>query len=214
MLSELRFASLLAYAPRGTSEVSRKAQQFVRALKEERPIGVPPQSPSAYSARRLSEERPAELFEYLFDENPLLVPVPRSSLTVEGGIWPALNIASALVQHGIGASVLSCLERVKAVPKSAFAAAGSRPKPLDHYDSMQVTHMVTDRSTLCLVDDVVTKGATLLAAASRLQEAYPRARVTAFALVRTLGFVDDIDAILAPVTGTITFRGDDAVREP
>jgi len=60
----------------------------------------------------------------------------------------------------------------------------------------------------------VTKGATLLAAATRLQETYPQAKVTAFALVRTLGFVDDIDRIIEPIIGTITLRSDEALREP
>jgi hypothetical protein len=119
LLSELRFGSFLVYAPRGTNDISRRAQQFVRALKEERLIGVPPQSPSDYAARRLAEERPESLFDAIFADWPLLVPVPRSSLPVEGGIWPASNIASALVHHGIGASVLPCL------PKSAFAASGT-----------------------------------------------------------------------------------------
>jgi phosphoribosylpyrophosphate synthetase len=214
LLSEIRFGSFLVYAPRGTNEISRRAQQFVRALKEERLIGVPPQSPSNYAARRLAEEHPASLFDLLFADSPLLVPVPRSSLPVAGGIWPAYNIASALVQHGIGAAVLPCLERVQAVPKSAFAASGTRPKPIDHYASIQATKMVTDRRSLCLVDDVITKGATLLAAASRLQETYPQAIVTAFALVRTLGFVDDIEQIVAPAIGTVTLRSDEALREP
>ena len=66
MRSELRFGSFLVYAPRGTSEVSRKAQQFVRALKEERPIGVPRQSPSDYAARRLADELPASPLQELF----------------------------------------------------------------------------------------------------------------------------------------------------
>ncbi|HUP60896.1 MAG TPA: hypothetical protein VNA69_10805 [Thermoanaerobaculia bacterium] len=214
MLSEIRFGAFLVYAPRGTKEISRRAQQFVRALKEERLIGAPPQSPSDYAARRLADEHPASLFDDLFADSPLLVPVPRSSLPVQGGIWPAYNIAAALVQHGIGAAVLPCLERVKAVPKSAFAAFGTRPKPVDHYDSIQATKMVSDRLSLCLVDDVITKGATLLAAASRLQETYPQAKVTAFALVRTLGFVDDIEQIVEPAVGTVTLRGDEAFREP
>lgn len=214
MLSEIRFGSFLVYAPRGTNEISRRAQQFVRALKEERLIGAPPQSPSDYAARRLTEEHPAPLFDDLFTDAPLLVPVPRSSLPVEGGIWPASNIASALVRHGIGAAVLPCLERLKAVPKSAFAASGTRPKTIDHYQSIRVTKMVADRQSFCLVDDVITKGATLLAAATRLQEAYPHAKVTAFALVRTLGFVDDIDHIVEPTVGTVTLRGDEAFREP
>jgi hypothetical protein len=214
LLSKITFGSFLVYAPRGTSEVSNSAKQFVRALKEERFIGTPPQSPSKFAAHRFAERHPDRLIEEVFGSVPLLVPVPRSSLPVDGGIWPAYNIASALVANGIGAAVLPCLQRVKAVPKSAFAASGSRPKPLDHYDSIAATKMVADREELCLVDDVITKGATLLAAATRLRETYPRANIVAFALVRTLGFVDHIDRIVEPIVGTITLRGDDASREP
>ncbi len=214
MLSKIAFGSFLVYAPRGTSELSKKAKQFVRALKEERLIGIPPQSPSEYAARRLADEHAKGGLEELFHAAPILVPVPRSSRTVEGGIWPAYNIASALVAQGIGATVIPCLQRVRAVPKSAFAASGTRPKPLDHYESISARKLVADRDELCLVDDVITKGATVLAAASRLQEAYPHATIVAFALVRTLGFVDDIDRIVEPAVGTITLRGDEAAREP
>jgi len=214
LLSKIPFGSFLIYAPRGTSELSNKAKQFVRALKEERFIGVPPQSPSKYAARRLADERANGILEEIFGSAPLLVPVPRSSRTVEGGIWPAYNIASALVAQRIGATVIPCLERVRAIPKSAFAATGSRPKPIEHYESIVARKMVTDRKEFCLVDDVVTKGATLLAAASRLQEAYPDANIVAFALVRTLGFVQDIERIVEPAFGTIALRGDEASREP
>lgn len=214
MLSEVRFGSFLVYAPRGTSAVSLRAQQFVRALKEERPIGVPPQSPSDYAVRRLADELSTSLLRDLFRDAPLLVPVPRSSRSVEGGIWPALNIANALVRYGIGAALLPCLTRVNAVPKSAFAAAGTRPKPSEHYESIEGTRMVTDRPWLCLIDDVITKGATLLGAATRLQKTFPQANVSAFALVRTLGFVDDIEKIVEPAVGTVTLRGDEAFREP
>jgi predicted amidophosphoribosyltransferase len=214
LLSRITFGSFLVYAPRGTSELSNKAKQFVRALKEERFIGTPPQSPSQFAARRFAERHPNRIMEEVFGAAPLLVPVPRSSRPVDGGIWPAYNIASALVANGIGTAVLPCLQRVKAVPKSAFATLGTRPKPLDHYASIAAAKMVADREELCLVDDVITKGATLLAAASRLRETYPNANIVAFALVRTMGFVDDIDRMIEPAVGTITLRGDDAVRDP
>lgn len=164
--------------------------------------------------RRMADEHSNGILDGVFGTAPLLIPVPRSSLTVEGGIWPAYNIAAALVGHGIGATVVPCLQRVRAVPKSAFAASGARPKPIEHYESMTVTRMVVDRQELCLVDDVITKGATLLAAASRLHEAYPHARIVAFALVRTLGFVEDIERIIEPAIGTIGLRNDEAVRQP
>jgi hypothetical protein len=214
LLSEIAFGSFLVYAPRGTSETCGRAKHFVLALKEERPIGAPAESPSGFAARRLAEERPYDLFREIFDRAPLLVPVPRSSLRVDGGIWPALNIASALTRVGVGGGVLTALERIAPIAKSAFAARGSRPRPIDHYETIRATRLVTDRPELCLVDDVVTKGSTLIAAASRLQEVYPEARIVAFALIRTMGFVDDIDRIIEPTTGLITWSGDEADRNP
>lgn len=110
--------------------------------------------------------------------------------------------------------MLTALERIAPIAKSAFAARGSRPRPIDHYETIRATRLVTDRPELCLVDDVVTKGSTLIAAASRLQEVYPEARIVAFALIRTMGFVDDIDRIIEPTTGLITWSGDEADRNP
>lgn len=214
MLSKVTFGSFLVYAPRGTNEVSKRAKQFVRALKEERPIGIGGESPSEYAARRIAEEIGKGVLADFFVSTPNLIPVPRSSLTIDGGIWPSLNIASALVKHSIGARVLPCLERVKPVPKSAFSATGTRPKPHDHYESIAVKRMVVGNEPLCLVDDVITKGATILGAAARLAEAYPAAEIFAFSLVRTMGFVDNISEMIDAVIGTITLRGDDALREP
>lgn len=67
---------------------------------------------------------------------------------------------------------------------------------------------------ITVVDDFVTKGATLLAAASRVQEAFPEAEVRAFALVRTKGLVADIESIGEPCEGLITRVGDHVDRHP
>ena len=53
-----------------------------------------------------------------------------------------------------------------------------------HYDSLDVEPAADVCGDLVLIDDVVTKGRTLLAAAWRLQEAFPQARVRAFALLQ------------------------------
>ena len=65
-----------------------------------------------------------------------------------------------------------------------------------------------------LVDDVVTKGRTLLAAAARLHEAFPNADLRAFALVRTMGFLPQLERLLEPCEGIIRWAGGDARREP
>jgi hypothetical protein len=58
-----------------------------------------------------------------------------------------------------------------------------------------------------------TKGRTLLAAASRVREAFPCAQIRAFALVRTMGF-SGVQQLLDPCKGEIRWRGGDAHRNP
>ncbi len=106
------------------------------------------------------------------------------------------------------------LERVIAVPKSAFAAKGERTTPLRHYETMAVVRPLgASPRRITVVEDVVTKGAALLAAASLLQEAFPEAEVRAFALVRTL-YSEHFQAIVDPVVGRIVLHGDNSRREP
>ncbi len=67
---------------------------------------------------------------------------------------------------------------------------------------------------LVLIDDVVTKGRTLLAAAARVHEALPDADIRAFALLRTMGWVQGVDRLLDPCVGEIRWRAGDAYRNP
>jgi len=67
---------------------------------------------------------------------------------------------------------------------------------------------------LVLVDDVITKGRTILAAAIRLHEAFPNADIRAFALVRTKGLVSGVADALDPCQGIVRWAGGDARREP
>ena len=65
-----------------------------------------------------------------------------------------------------------------------------------------------------LIDDVVTKGRTLLAAATRLHEAFPGAQIRAFALLRTMGLIPGVQRLLDPCTGEIRWKAGDAHRSP
>jgi adenine/guanine phosphoribosyltransferase-like PRPP-binding protein len=65
-----------------------------------------------------------------------------------------------------------------------------------------------------LVDDFVSKGRTLLAAAATLQEALPEAEVRAFALARTLGYVPGLEHLVVPCEGEILWLDGDAWRTP
>jgi hypothetical protein len=80
---------------------------------------------------------------------------------------------------------------------------------------MSVSKPFGSPERITVVDDVVTKGATLLAAASLLAVAFPDAEIRAFALVRTMGLIPDVDRILDPVLGWIRrTAGSGADRDP
>ena len=63
------------------------------------------------------------------------------------------------------------------------------------------------------MDDVITRGSSFVGIVPRIQEVYPDATVRCFALVRTIS-TGDVDAILAPTAGTITYRDGLLVRQP
>jgi predicted amidophosphoribosyltransferase len=113
-----------------------------------------------------------------------------------------------------GGLFLPCLKRVTAVAKSALASAGGRSTLQQHYDSMRANRPVERPDKITIVDDIVTKGATLLAGASLLREAFPDDEVRLFALVRTRGLVPEIERIVDPVVGSIRNRFGVADREP
>lgn len=137
---------------------------------------------------------------------------------MNGAAWVTEHLADAIVRAGLGARVWTALNRIRAVPKSSTAPLGRRPTAIRHYESLDLECAVRepgfDAGNLLLVDDVVTKGRTLLAAASRLHEACPNSRIRAFALLRTMGFTAEIDHLLEPCIGEIRWIGGDALRIP
>lgn len=131
---------------------------------------------------------------------------------------------------GLAAGVWPVLQRRYAVRKSAFAPTGERPSVLEHYDSFAVGHGHralapiqpgdVDRGRECLrlqltlVDDVITRGRTLLAAAAKLREAFPAAEIRAFALLRTLRRDEVLQRVLEPCEGEVLWLFGDARRRP
>lgn len=156
-----------------------------------------------YAAAWLAREFPRSPLENFFDGEPWLVPVPRSGLLPKDGHWPARRICEALVGQGIGARVESVLARGTAVPKSAGSA--SRPSPLAHYESFAPV-LPARTSTIILVDDIVTRGATALGAAWCILDAMPEVSVKLFAMARTMRD-DEVRGLVDLVVGTITQEG-------
>jgi phosphoribosylpyrophosphate synthetase len=70
-------------------------------------------------------------------------------------------------------------------------------------------------SDIVLVDDIVTRGSTMLGAASRLAETFSGVRITAFAAMRTVSNHEEFSAIRDPRIGRIWLREDgESFRDP
>jgi hypothetical protein len=114
---------------------------------------------------------------------------------------------------GLGARWLPLLTRVRAVPKAAFSAASERPAVETHCGSMAAVADLAAGELVVVVDDVVTRGATMLGAIARLREALPRADVRGFALLRTMS-PEAIHAVKQPCSGVVRRVSWGTQREP
>ena len=149
----------------------------------------------------------------LFACRAVLVPVPGSRVCPEAP-WAAQCLAFALSEMGLGGGLWAGLRRQTGVRKSATSPAGGRPSVREHFESFAVARPLRSVERIVLIDDVITRGRTLLAAAARLQAELPHADIRAFALIRTLGFVPHMDRLLEPCHGVVRWAGGDARREP
>jgi hypothetical protein len=208
MIDGVAFASCYVYSPSGDSAICARSRLLCALLKEGDAHFM-----TKYAVRvRRQMEPPAQLAGF-FRSGDLLVPVPRSGLRA-GGTWAAAELARALVQEGVGRATWPGLRRISAVCKSATAAKGCRPSVARHYDSFRLEPLKLRPASVVLIDDVITRGRTLLAAAARLREAFPDAQIRAFALLRTAGLISDIKTLLEPCRGEIRWMRGDARRVP
>jgi len=208
--SELPFASLLVYSPRGQTDVSVRSRGVRDRVKAGRPATID------QAVKRIRETLAPSNFESFLGPEVPLVPVPGSSPRVAGGLWVPERICEALVGAGLGSEVAQLLERTEPVPKSAFSLPGERPDVDRHISTISAARELRAFGNITLIDDFVTRGRTFFAAASVLHEAYPEATIRAVALVRTMGLVPDIPRILEPCAGRIYLlpSGNDVDREP
>jgi len=208
VIERLDFASCYAYSPRGATEASLQSRQLCYRIKA-----------GDAEAIRLAAERVRTFHESgalpgFFGANVTLVAVPGRAPLAPGASSRTHSICDALLRCGLAREVVALLERVEPVLKSAYAAPVERPSAEEHYATIAVAPTLLTPARVLLVDDVVTRGATLLGAASRIQEAFPECELRGFALVRTESF-DEVTAVRDPRVGIIEVaRTGKTVRRP
>jgi hypothetical protein len=206
--TSLAFASCYAYSPRAVGAMADASRLVCARVKASDPAWLPRYASSVQRAGCRDCELAA-----LFARSAVLVPVPGSAISTHSP-WPAERLAIALNAMGLGERVWPVLRRQFAVRKSATSPAGSRPSVREHYESFAIARASSPVLRVVLIDDVVTKGRTLLAAAARLQTEWPHTDVRAFALIRTVGFVPRMVQFLELCHGFIRFERGDARRDP
>lgn len=209
MIRAVAFASCYVYSPSGTGAVCERSR-LLRALLKAGDADFM----LKYALRVRQQAADSPLLAGFFGTADVLVPVPGSAPSAAGGSWAARHLAVALINEGLGGAEWSGLRRVWAVRKSATAAPGERPTVNLHYQSFFMERTATPPERIVLIDDVVTRGRTLLAAASRVHEAFPCAQIRAFALVRTMGLTPGVRQLLDPCKGEIRWKAGDAHRTP
>ncbi len=213
MIGAVPYASIYVYSPQGGGIVSERSRLLLALLKADDLKFI------AKYAARVRQQAESSTLQDFFSSSDCLMPVPRSMPQPVGVVSVTEHLAVALVREGIGQRVLPLLKRKWAVPKSATAPVGKRPTVKRHYDSLGVEFRCIEADSLVpkrimLIDDVITKGRTLLAAATRVREVFPSAAISAFALVRTMGLIAGVDCLLKPALGEIRWKAGDALRSP
>ena len=156
-------------------------------------------------------------FADLFGPGVVVVPAPgHAPRRSQDQFWATLSLAEAIVE-ALGGEVRCYLERREMVNKAAYAEPEDRPTFRTHLYTIECVGFpgLFPPERITVVDDVITRGATLAACVYCLEQVYPNAEVRAFAAVRTLSNTIDLDCIIDPVDkGYIQIIGDSTRRDP
>ncbi len=152
-------------------------------------------------------ERQGTDFEGFFTPTSTLVPVPTSApARAPDTLWPGLSIAEALLDQGLGRDVQELLVRTVRVPRAHEQLAADRPRVDELAASLEWRgDFGSGLEQVVLVDDVVTRGTTFLAAREVIHRTEPWLEVRGFAAVRTMSF-NVVTEPLSPVIGRVELQ--------
>jgi hypothetical protein len=211
--SEVQFASFFVYTPRivqGEGDAGPKSRRLVRSIKSEAHQFSVRWNLAGFVRNGLGDA----LRERYFGAETTLVPMPgHAPLKDQDSRWPARELCAEFVKSGLGVQSMPLIERISCVSKAAFSSPGKRPTAHTHFESFECKAQIGVGESITVVDDVITRGATMLAAVAVLQNAYPGATIRGFSLIRTMSDVA-LQNVTEPVEGSIVLRGSETFRRP
>lgn len=201
---EFTYGSYYIYTSKPNSDSAKIAKDKVLEIKNDKIVGGKPRT--SEFAQIIKENYNKLPFKSFFGSGSYLVPVPKSSLMVQGALWVPDRIALALSLSKLG-TYFPCLEREKPVKKAAFSKPEDRPKVTDHVNSLKINSklVIEKMERIVLIDDVITSGATLIGCALKLKEKFPNIPIFCFAEVRTLSNPSEFKKFEDPCLGKITY---------
>lgn len=212
LLSEVSFASLLTYSPRGDDPERRASRTWTYRLKDEERVGVAGQEASAFFVDRLAHHVSSGTLTGWFGSDVVLVPMPNHAPRMADSLWVPERLCARMVARGLGAKTITMLDRLHAVEKSRTLV---RPSAGDHFRSLRVLDADTSPQRILVVDDVITRGSVGLAALSRLRAQFAHSEIRLFAMIRTMTDPSAFRAMLDPCTGSVVLQTDGStVRTP
>jgi predicted amidophosphoribosyltransferase len=213
-IEPLDFASFACYSPRGKSKTDDDSRRIKDAIKHAKPIVID----SMFQEKFVNCFR--TFFTSFFNENTVLVPAPRSSLFLEGALWPSLEICKAFLNRGLVKDVVGCLVRTEPIRKSSLGTSSNeRPQVHEQLRTLSVNNTLIDARSITIVDDVITMGRTSFACAIKLRSHFPDKEIRTFSVIRTQS-TSSLSKIVEPCIGRIiyypsgrTHREDDTIFE-
>lgn len=206
----------MAYSPKELGREGAKSKRFCRAIKRGQQSKRRPVTISRLVVDHMVSQSDLWGLHQIFSGKCVVVPVPGHAPRKPSSLWVPYDICQDIVNSGIALEIFPCIERHTRVLKSAYARPEDRASVFDHYNSLRITNAAPpislDGARIVLVDDVVTRGSTFLAAASRISEVYPDHEIKVFALVRTVSR-GAVDEMVSPRVGTITIRREHGNRD-
>ena len=187
------FFTYLVYSPRGVTKNAEKSKRLLGLCKNGSPKF------SVDLAESIINNKNTEFFK-----DSILVPTPRSAPLVLDGVFPSRVIAENLVKKNLSSDVITCLKRIKVIPKSSSQyTAELRNSVQTHLDSLAVSPMLITKPNIILIDDVLTLGRTSMACAIKLKEQYPEHIIKIFCVFRTRSLNNNNDLLVDPQIGTM-----------